>query len=193
VVYTLLAVRWRWRTVLRSAAIAALALPAVPSYYWERMGRTLAPTRSSFETYGSFIRLYGWQAALRAFQDHPLFGVGYLGFRFISDRYNDFRLVVGAEDYYLEIAVGMGICGLILLGVVIHALLTLDRPVRASAPEGSFGHELARRHRPLMLALMAANLTGDNFMGMVGLAQLAIWCALLIRSGHLSVSSNAAV
>jgi hypothetical protein len=44
-----------------------------------------------------------------------------------------------------------------------------------------------------MLALMAANLTGDNFMGMVGLAQLAIWCALLIRSGHLSVSSNAAV
>jgi hypothetical protein len=37
-----------------------------------------------------------------------------------------------------------------------------------------------------MLALLVANLTADNFVGMLGLAQVALWCALLIRAGHLS-------
>jgi hypothetical protein len=74
--------------------------------------------------------------------------------------------------------------------VVLFELFRLDRPILASAPEGTFGRELARRHRPLILGLLAANLTGDNFVGMVALAQLSVWCALLIRSGRLAVPNH---
>jgi O-antigen ligase len=116
-VYAATSFRWRWSAVARIAILAAIALPLVPAYYWERMARTLSPQTSSFETFGAFIRFYGWMTAWKVFQTHPIFGVGYLGFRFISSHYNAYRLVLGAgtESYFFEIAVSMGIIGVIAL------------------------------------------------------------------------------
>jgi hypothetical protein len=47
---------------------------------------------------------------------------------------------------------------------------------------------MARFHAPLVLGHLVANLTGDNFMGMVGLAQVAMWTAVMVRSGHDAVA-----
>jgi len=45
-------------------------------------------------------------------------------------------------------------------------------------------------HGPLVLGLLAANLTGDNFLGLVSIAQLALWCAVLVGAGHAAVAAN---
>ncbi len=193
-VYSLFAVRWRWKVVVRTALAAAIAVPLVPASYWGRLARTLSPSNPSLEAYGNFIRLYTWQTAWRVFLDHPIFGVGYMGFRFISVGYNPMRLVLHTvENYFFEVTTGMGLVGLVALVAVLIALVDLGEPASANTPRNSLGFEMARRHRPLMLALFAANLTGDNFMGMVGLAQIALWCALLIRSAQLSGSSGNAL
>jgi hypothetical protein len=69
-------------------------------------------------------------------------------------------------------------------------LYRLGREVGRVAPAGSLAHHMARYHAPLITALLVANLTGDNFMGLVGLAQLSIWTAVLVRSGHAAVAAD---
>jgi hypothetical protein len=39
--------------------------------------------------------------------------------------------------------------------------------------------------------MLVPNLTGDNFVGMLTLAQVSVWCALLVRVGQLSVQEGA--
>ncbi len=193
VVYGLFSIRWRWSTALRTVALVALIVPLIPASYLGRMVRTLTPGNPSVEAYGSIIRLFTWQTAWKVFLDHPLFGVGYMGFRFVSATYNHMQLVLNTvENYFFEITTDLGLVGLIALGTAIVALFRLEGPVRAAARPGSHCQEMVRRHRPLVLALLAANMTGDNFMGMVGLAQIALWSALLIRSGHASLRSTSA-
>jgi hypothetical protein len=34
-------------------------------------------------------------------------------------------------------------------------------------------------------------MTGDNFMGLVGLAQVALWTAVMVRAGHDAVAQSA--
>ncbi len=191
-VYNLLTVRWfRWRTLAAVVGLAVLAASFVPETYWGRISKTIAIDSGSFEAYTSLIRVYGWQAAVRVFLEHPLTGVGYLGFRFISAAYNELSIVIGpAESYYLEVAADMGIVGLAALAFALIALWRLGTAARAAAPPGSFGHELARRHGPLMLALYLVNLTGNNFVGLVLLGQLSIWCAMMVRAAHLGIEGG---
>ncbi|OGS01912.1 MAG: hypothetical protein A2V88_13635 [Elusimicrobia bacterium RBG_16_66_12] len=180
----------RWRSLLATSTIVFLAASLVPAAFWGRLSRTLVLKAGSSEAFSTIIRLYSWQTATRVFLDHPILGVGYLGFRFVSSEYNSLHIVLGpAESYYLEVAAGMGIMGLIALGVAIAALWRLGRSVETVTPPGSLGHEMARRHRPLIAALLVANCTGGTFIGMLGLSELAIWCALLVRAGHLSARS----
>jgi hypothetical protein len=67
-------------------------------------------------------------------------------------------------------------------------LFQLGREVGRVAPPGTLAFHMARFHSPLLIALLVANMTGDNFMGMVSLAQLALWTAVLVRSGHAAVA-----
>ena len=188
--YLMMSVNWgRWRTLAITLVLLAGAALFVPATYWERLAHTASLRGGSFDAYSSIMRFYSWQSALKSFAHHPILGVGYLGFRFISADYNDLHAFVGTESYYFEIAAGMGIIGLVLLARAIAALFRLGSTVLRNTPSGTFGHRLAQRHAPLIVALLAANITGDNFVGMVGLGQLAIWCAILVRSGHLEVRS----
>jgi len=189
VLYNLFSIRWRrWTSYLWIVVVATVGLPFVPESYWSRILKTLSFGGGTFETYSSLMRPYSWQMAFRAFLDHPIFGVGYLGLRFVSSNYNPFHIIlVTAESFYLEVASDMGLVGLAALAAALVALWRLGKTVRNATAPGTFGHEMARRHGPLMVGLLAANITGDNFIGMVGLGQLAIWCAILIRAGHLAV------
>ena len=49
---------------------------------------------------------------------------------------------------------------------------------------------LARFNTPLLIGLLVVNVTGDNFIGMVGLGQLALWSAMLVRAGHLALDAR---
>jgi len=184
--FALLTLRWvrPGRLMAGAFGIAAL-LPLIPEAFWVRMLRSAAVERGSFEAYSFFVRVYGWRTAWRVVQEHPWTGIGYLGFRFVSHSYNEFRLVlITVENYFYEILVSMGVVGLALLLVVFVRLFQLGREVGRVAPAGTLAHQMARFHTPLVLALLVANMTADNFVGMVGVAQIAIWTAVLVRSGH---------
>lgn len=178
--------RWRW--VLGALAAFLLSLAVVPVSFWERMGHSLALQRGSFELFSFLIRVYSYHVAWHVFLDHPVIGVGYLGLRFVSVKYNEFHLLgLGAENYFLETLVGLGIVGLGVLGVLLWRLLDVGRVVKRVAAPGTFGGELARLNTPLLVALLAANLTADGLAGLAGVGQLALWAALLVRAGQLGV------
>jgi hypothetical protein len=190
--YLLLTVRhFRWRWILASVMLLLAALPIIPAPYWDRIGRSIALKAGSFELFTFLVRIYGFQTAWRVFLDHPVFGVGYIGFRFVSAHYNDLRLAIGqVENFLLETLVGLGLVGFTALVVVFHRLYSLGLAVRRLTEPGTLAHELARVHVPLLTALLVANLTGATFIGMAGTGQIALWSALLIRSGHLAVKSR---
>lgn len=187
--FGLFTLRWVRPARLFAGALAVAALlPLMPQTFWIRMSHSLSVQHGSFEAYSLFVRVYGWRTAWGVVKDHPWTGVGYLGFRFVSHGYNAMRLVIGTvENYYYEILVSMGIAGLALLALVIVRLFQLGRAVARTAPRGTLGYHMARFHTPLMLGLLFANLTGDNFVGMLGVAQVAMWTAVLVRSGHDAV------
>lgn len=191
--FGLLTLRWvRPSRLLAGALAIAAILPLMPARFWGRMVRTVAVERGSFEAYSFFQRIYGWRTAWRIVQDHPWTGVGYLGYRFVSHRYNELRLVLGTvENYFFEILVSMGVVGLLLLVIVIVKLFQLGHEVSRVAPPGTLAYHMARFHTPLVLGLLVANLTGDNFVGMTSLAQLAMWTAVMVRSAHAAVAESA--
>jgi O-antigen ligase len=185
-VLTLPRLRWTW--IVGGMILVAMVLPFVPQSYWVRLGRTAVQQRGTFETFTTMIRVLSWKTAWTVFLHHPILGVGYLGFGSMSSAYNPFRIVLGpAENYFLEIAAGMGIVGLIALGFVITRLLQLGRAVERVATPGSLGHSLARFHVPLILSLLVPCLSADNLVGMVGIGQIAMWCAMLVCAGHSGV------
>jgi len=190
--FAIFTLRWVRPARLLSGALGIAALLALlPAAFWGRMARSVAVERGSFEAYSLFLRVYGWQTAWRVVQDHPLTGVGYLGFRFVSHDYNPLRMVVETVDnYYYEILVSMGVVGLAALVVVLVRLFQLGREVGRLAPAGSLAHHMARFHTPLMLGMVVANVTGDNFAGLVNHAQLALWVAVLVGSGHAALAER---
>ncbi len=190
--FALFTLRWvrPSRLLAGGLTLAALAV-ALPHSFWSRMARSVVVERGSFEAYSMFQRVYGWRTAWRVFLDHPWTGVGYLGYRFVSHRYNELRLVLTTvENYFYEILVSMGVVGLALLAIVIVKWFQLGREVGRASPPGTLAHHMARFHTPLLLGLLVANLTGDNFAGMASLAQLAMWTAVLVRSGHAAVTES---
>jgi len=186
-----------WKRMPRRALVlgvlgVAIVAPFVTTIWWDRMARTVSGDRGSFEVYTTLVRVYGWLAAGRMFADHPLFGVGYLGFRHFSDRYNELGLVLGTcENIFLEVATGMGIIGLAVFLRGLWRTLALGDAVARHAPPGSLAATLARLHKPYLIAIVISNLTCDNWVGLVGMAQTAVWCALLVRAGQLSLVTPA--
>jgi len=187
--FGLFTLRWvRPSRLLAGALALAALLPLMPPSFWIRMVRTVAVQKGTFEAYSMFERIYGWRTAWGVVRDHPLTGIGYLGFRFVSHSYNKMQIVLGTvENYYYETLVSMGIVGLVVLAFVIVRLFQVGRAVGRTAPPGSLAHHMARFHAPLMLGLLVANMTGDNFVGLVGLAQVAMWTAVMVRAGHDAV------
>lgn len=180
-----------WRPILTGVALMAISLPFVPQWYWERMARTLVLERGSFEAFSSLVRFYGWQAAWQVFLDHPIFGVGFLGFRLISADYNALGLsLLTTESIFLEAATGMGIIGLIALICAIVRLYQLGHAVSRVAPPGTMGAGMAQFHTPLITGFVAGNLTGNNWVGLVCLAQTALWCAMLVSAGERSIEGR---
>jgi O-antigen ligase len=193
--FGLFTLRWvRPSRLLAGALALAALLPLMPQSFWIRMMRTVAVQKGTFEAYSMFERIYGWKTAWGVVKDHPWTGIGYLGFRFVSNAYNEMRIVlITVENYYYEILVSMGIVGLIVLAFVIVRLFQVGRAVERTAPRGTLGYHMARFHAPLILGLLVANMTGDNFMGLVGLAQVALWTAVMVRAGHDAVAQSARV
>ncbi len=178
-------VRWRW--LLGGGVALLVALPLVPAEYWGRLERSLMFKQGSFEVFTFLARIYGYRVAWHVFLDNPVIGVGYLGFRFVSASYNDLHLSIGqVENFLLETLVGMGVSGLAVVGFAFARLHALGRVVQQVTAPRTLGHELARLQAPLLVALFVANLTGATFVGMVGVGQFALWCALLVRAGHLA-------
>jgi O-antigen ligase len=178
-------VRWRW--VLGGILALLLTLPLVPASFWTRMSHSLSFQQGTFDVLSIMVRVYGYRLAWHVFLDHPVFGVGYLGFRFVSASYNEFHLALGTvENFLFETLVGLGVAGVAVLCVAFARLFALGRSVRRVTVPKTLGHELARLNAPLLAAMFVANLTGDNLIGMVGVGQVALWTALLVRAGHLA-------
>jgi O-antigen ligase len=179
-------VRFRWMVFAVIAIVCAI--PLVPQEYWTRLGRTLMMQRGTFEAYTSLIRVYGWKTAIDVFLHQPLLGVGYVAYSAVSGAYGALRIHgLPVDNFYLETAAGMGLFGLIALAVVIVRVFQLGAVVRRLAPAGTLGHAMARHHTPLWIGMLIVNLTGNNFLGIVVLGQIALWSAMLVRSCHMAL------
>lgn len=183
--------RVRPRYLFAGALIVMTVLAVAPSEWWARMVRSFTFTRGSFEAYTIWIRFYGFLTNLKMFAHNWLVGYGWLGGHYRSQDFNEMQLgMLGAENFYLEMAVSLGIVGFIVMLICLVRLVKLGIAVRRATPPGTLIHEMAIIHPSLMAGLFAANLTGDNFVGMVALSQLAVWCAMLVRGGHLAVTER---
>lgn len=78
-----------------------------------------------------------WQAALDAFDDHPLDGLGAGGFQSFWDRYGSTGFVARhAHSLYLETLAELGLPGLLLLASFIAAALVAGLRRRVRSPQG---------------------------------------------------------
>ena len=174
----------RVRHLLIGILLFAVAALLVPEDFRQRVIKSVTLERGSFELFSFMTRVVAYIAMIRAFLDSWLIGWGYLSSMSICPLYNEFKISLPAENFYLEVAVGMGVIGLAVMTVCFVKLFRLGKVVREMAPPGTLGQALGKLHVPVILAIMMACMTGDILVGLVALAQLTVWCVLLIRSGH---------
>jgi hypothetical protein len=179
----------RWKYLLIVALFVPIVLALAPEAFFRRMGDTLTFKKGSFDVYSMMVRVYGYQSAWRVFTHNWLFGVGFLGCRYVSQAYNDLGLTnLGSENLYLETASGLGVVGLAALAYLYVRLFQLWRTaLRVTAP-GTLGHAIARFHMPLIVGFsIPFYLTGGGPFGVTATGQIGLWCAILVRSAHLAV------
>lgn len=181
----------RWQHVVGLAVVVPLVLKFVPVDAIERIVNSVTYKQGSFEVITMVIRYIGYKAAVEVFLDNWLFGVGYMSLRYVTVPYNPLGIVMlGAENFYLETAAGLGIIGIAVVTWWYVRLFQLGRLCKRMAPPGTRAEALAKMHVPMMIALSVPNLTGNTFMGLIGTGQLMLWCAFLIRSTHFAISSR---
>ncbi len=163
--------------------------PLLPEEFRTRMLRTLTLQKGSFEAYSSLIRVLSWQASSRVFLAHPLFGVGYLGFRFVSKDYNPLAAyLLTSENFFIETASGMGILGLLALVFFVVSVLLAGRALERASVPGSIPYRFARMTPGYLMAVAVSNLTGDVLIGLLGVSQLAVFFGFLVQSGRVEES-----
>jgi hypothetical protein len=166
--------------------VLALAFPLLPEEYTGRMLRTATLERGSFEAYSSLIRVFCWQTSFQTFLANPIFGVGYLGFRFVAAEYNTLGLeLLTSESFFLETASGMGVIGLAALATFTWALVAFARRVPKHAEKGSVAERFARVTPAYLIAIGLANLTGDLLIGLLSVSQLALFTAFVTQSARI--------
>ena len=159
----------------------ALLFPFLPEAVTGKFVRTITAQRGSFEIYSTLVRVYAWKTAYVCFINNPIFGVGYLCFRYFSHRYNALTLNLGtAENIVLETAADMGVVGLSALAWLVASIVRFVRAVAGANAPGSPGHALARVSFPFLAANAVANMTANNLVGMVSVAQVGVFCAFLV-------------
>lgn len=170
------------RKLLFLPLLGLAAFPLLPEDLSGRIVRTAVMQEGSFEAYSSLIRVFCWYAAVAIFLDHPILGAGYLGLRHVGHEYNPLGLYLEtAESFYLETAAGMGVLGLAALAVFARASWRLGRAAFRRGEPGSPARRMGEVAPPFLLAIAIGNLTGDNLVGLLNGAQLAIFLGLLGR------------
>jgi hypothetical protein len=190
VVFTLFALRGvPKRFIIGGVTVLAVGLFVAPQEFWDRMVRSLAFKKGSFEVYSFMIRVYGYESSWKIFLDHWLTGVGYLGGNYLSHHYNVLKISnLGAENFLLETATGMGVIGVAVVLWWMRRFILLGAVIGKNVPRDTLAWHMARFNPALFAGMFVANLTGDNFVGMVTLAQTVLWCGMLVRGGHLAVA-----
>jgi O-antigen ligase len=169
------------------APLGLIALfPLLPEAWTGKIVKSLVMQRGSFESYSTLVRFYAWQTALNMFLHFPWLGVGYDSFRFFSREFNALTLNLGAaENFVFETAAGLGIGGVAIVVWMARALRRLGKSVQGAMPEGTRAYALAKLSGPFLVAVAVANMTGDNLIGMMGVAQLAVFSALLVTAARI--------
>jgi len=108
--------------------IGLLALPLIPTGYWQRM-QTIGEYQEEASAAG---RLDTWSTALRIFSDYPMFGVGSDNFTLIAPRYaRPGQIIRVTHNTYFQILTEEGLVGLtFFILLVISAMLGLYRCYR---------------------------------------------------------------
>lgn len=166
-VLALVIMRWRWGWI---AAVLAL-LGTVAGFYWLGANRALDLLVAS-RTVGSYNgRLEVWSRALNMIQDFPFTGIGIGVFQPLADRLYPFLLfepgkVVHAHNLFLQIAVDLGLPGLIAwLWILAVVLIQAGRAYRGGP----------RRKAPWMTALGAGLVGSQIALVAHGLTDAVTW------------------
>ena len=135
------------RYLVLAVILGAIALPLAPHSWWERMLKTAAMQRGSVELFSWLMRVFAYITAfkvLAASWQHWLIGVGFLGFRFVSDKYNALHYKIGqCENWWLETWVGLGIFGVYACTRWFVQFFKLGQATKRVTKPGTFGYHLA--------------------------------------------------
>jgi hypothetical protein len=189
----LLGLRRGRRKLLLLPLVAVALLPVLPEVLRNRILRTIVLERGSFEAFSSLVRVYSWEISWKVFLAHPVTGVGYLGFRYVSDLYNSLGVMLPtSEQFFLETASGLGFMGPILVLGIGVALARLGRLTRRLGEPGSLARDLGAVTPPFLASVVVGNLTGDNLVGLLGVSQVALFAGLLAQAARIPECQRAA-
>jgi len=182
----LLGARRGRRKLLLLPLIAVALVPLLPETLRNRLVRTIVLERGSFEAFSSLVRVYSWEIAWKVFLAHPVTGVGYLGFRYVSDLYNSLGVILPtAEEFFLETATGLGFMGPIVVVGIGIAIARLGRLARRLGEPGSLARDMGAVTPAFLVSIVVGNLTGDNLVGLLGVSQLALFAGLLVQAARI--------
>jgi putative inorganic carbon (HCO3(-)) transporter len=157
--------RHRVRTAIMVGGLALLLLPLLPEEYWRRM-ETLTTERDTMDS-SAGGRLHFWETALEMANDHPLLGVGTMGFQRAYDEYDTSAGRYGqnraVHSTWFGVLADQGYVGLVMLvSLVVWAFLAAGR-ARALA-RGVPGREAVFAYAAALQTALVTAIVGGSFL-----------------------------
>lgn len=178
--------RRRWRRLLIVVLVAAVLVPLLPAYYFERVGNLVEDARGTVPLDGTermTSRGFYNVAGLRIWSEHPILGVGVgnFGHYFVQARYNpglQASTELAVHNIYLQALVEFGLVGAAMLAwLVIATTRNLWRAGRLVRHDEKlwvyFGGVSMMACVVFVASLSSGNLMGQNIWALISLAAMA--------------------
>jgi len=168
--YTVIPLRWR---LLSTSLILVLFFATTSRQFWHEMDAVVSGTDYNLKEETG--RLEVWRRGLHYIADNPIFGVGANNFGMAEGTLSEFasrqQYGIGvrwtaAHNSYLQVAVELGIPGLVLfLALIVSALKVLRRPRRVGRAIPPAAGERPQLAQALMASLIGF-LVGAFFLSL---------------------------
>jgi O-antigen ligase len=151
------------RTGTLVVVLGLALLPLMPKQYWDRMATITASSEGRDESAAS--RLHFWRVAIRMANDHPLLGVGQIGFQPAYDRYDwtegEYGRRRAVHSSWFGVLADQGYLGLTMFAALFVAAFHACSRARAITREVKDREALFTIATTLQTALAAAAVGGS--------------------------------
>jgi len=157
--------RHRVRTAIVVGGLALLLLPLLPQEYWARM-ETVTTERENMDI-SAGGRIHFWEAAVSMANDHPLLGVGTMGFQGAYDAYDTSAGAYGhsraVHSSWFGVLADQGYVGLAMLLIIVGSAFRAAGRARAFA-RGVPGREALFAYAAALQTALVTAAVGGSFL-----------------------------